>query len=127
MVDPPYKGLKATFSPADRLTRTRVSTEPFDYSNRSQKVSNLPKQFRFSETAQARVQRRNTSSLPLFSIGRGLTGSESQPWSELKSAEVPEASRDLKRLVFWLTTFSMMSMQAEKISRAFAPPDAPGM
>jgi hypothetical protein len=72
VVDPSYKALKTTFSPADRLTRTRVSTEPFDYSNRSQKVSNLPKQFRFSETAQARVQRRKISGLPLLSLRRFL-------------------------------------------------------
>jgi hypothetical protein len=57
VVDPSYKSAEHYFQRADHLTETRVSTEPFDYSNRSQKVSNQHQKFRFAETAQAQVQR----------------------------------------------------------------------
>jgi hypothetical protein len=57
VVDPSYKALKTAFSRRIVLRETRVSTEPFDYSNRSQKVSNQREKFRFAETALAQVQR----------------------------------------------------------------------
>jgi hypothetical protein len=56
VVDPSYNALKTTFSRRIVLRETRVSTEPFDYNNRLQKVSNQRQKFRFAETALPRVQ-----------------------------------------------------------------------